>query len=172
MAGAALAALLHSSHGGVVVVSGAGISTSAGIPDYRSPARPAYRPLQHAEFLQDAYVRRRYWARSVTGWDRFRSARPTAAHWSCSALQAAGVVSHSITQNVVRLHSTAGASPVLELHGCLHEVECLTCGAQLGSRDDLQRSLLAANSEWLAFWSAHAKARPDGDVEVRRGRTL
>ena len=165
-AGTTLAALLSAARGSIVCLSGAGLSTAAGIPDYRSPTRPAYRPLQNVEFIRDPAVRRRYWARSMTGWDRFSSVQPTPGHLALTALQRAGAVTHVITQNVDRLHTKAGAAPVLELHGCLHELECCACGAQLGGREALQREMLARNAGWSAYWAQHALPRPDGDVEL------
>lgn len=114
-----------------MVLSGAGISTASGIPDYRSPNRPAYKPLQNADFFRKESVRRRYWARSSLGYRRLSAAEPNGAHLLVAALEAAGCVRSVITQNVDRLHQRAGSRNVLELHGTVHEVACMDCGLVL-----------------------------------------
>jgi len=148
----------------VVALTGAGLSTESGIPDYRSPealARPR-RPIQGPEFVRSEVVRRRYWARSTLGWGRMRGAEPNAGHRALAVLEGAGVVTHVITQNVDRLHRKAGSRNVTELHGALAEVGCLVCGA-LEDRDALQQRLLALNPEWTSYDAATA---PDGDAEL------
>lgn len=151
--------------GRLAVITGAGISTQSGIKDYRSPGRPPYKPLQHHEFVTSEAVRRRYWARSTLGWATMGRAAPNAAHRALAALEAAGRVDHVITQNVDRLHQAAGSRAVLELHGTIHEVACLACGAG-EPRVALQQRLLADNAAFLARWAPHADERPDGDVEL------
>lgn len=146
-----------------VVLTGAGCSTESGIPDYRGPLtrlRPR-KPVQIQEFVRSAGARRRFWARSAIGWERFRDAQPNAAHRALAALQAAGAVRALITQNVDRLHAKAGSSEVIELHGALHRTRCLDCGAH-GSRDELQQRIVALNREL----AAGVRAAPDGDVDV------
>lgn len=151
----------------ILFITGAGVSTASGIPDYRSPHRPAYKPLQHAEFAGSESVRRRYWARSFLGWPRFREAQPNAAHTALAALSAVGVCKDLITQNVDRLHHKSGHAPSpLELHGALFEVACLACGAGGLCRDELQRRMAASNRLWLAALGGGAELRPDGDVEL------
>ncbi len=148
----------------VVALTGAGVSTESGIPDYRSPealAR-ARRPIQGPEFVRSAAVRRRYWARAAAGWESFRRARPGAAHHAIARLEARGVVAGVITQNVDRLHHAAGSRRVIELHGALAEVVCLECGA-LEDRDSVQERMRMANRAWL---EAAARVAPDGDAEV------
>jgi NAD+-dependent protein deacetylase sirtuin 4 len=148
----------------VVALVGAGCSTASGIPDYRGPEtrRRARNPIQIQAFLGDDAGRQRYWARAVVGWPRFRASRPNAAHAALAALEHAGVLRGLITQNVDRLHHAAGSRRVVELHGALHEVVCLQCGA-LESRDGLQERLLALNPGWDA---ARVEAAPDGDAEL------
>lgn len=146
----------------VAVLTGAGVSTESGIPDYRSPealAR-ARRPIQGPEFVRSAALRRRYWARATAGWDRFRAAEPGPAHHALARLEAAGLVAGLITQNVDRLHQRAGSRNVIELHGALAEVVCLECGG-MEDRDSLQRRVRALNPEWLDGATPMA---PDGDA--------
>ncbi|MCI0573500.1 MAG: NAD-dependent protein deacetylase [Myxococcaceae bacterium] len=158
----ALASLLRGRR--VVVLTGAGCSTESGIPDYRGPGTRARvrSPIQHRDFLARPEVRQRYWARSVLGWPRFRSAMPNAAHEALAALEQEGAVLGLITQNVDRLHQAAGSARVIELHGALAGVRCLDCGER-EHRDALQERLLSLNP---GFSSQSAEVRPDGDAEL------
>lgn len=148
----------------VVVLTGAGVSTESGIPDYRSPEALARvrRPIQGPEFVRSAPLRRRYWARAMVGWERFQQARPSSAHLAIAHLEAAGVVVGLITQNVDRLHHAAGSRQVIELHGALAETVCLDCGA-IESRDPLQARMRALNPSWIDGPSPMA---PDGDADL------
>jgi NAD-dependent SIR2 family protein deacetylase len=165
-----------------VALTGAGCSTESGIPDYRGAGRAGPRnPIQHDAFVRQAEVRRRYWARATLGWERFKTAHPNAGHRALAALEAAGPLQGVITQNVDRLHHQAGSRRVVELHGALADVRCLTCGT-LEPRAALQARLLAANPGWLARARAELGAaavggdatggasptgvRPDGDAEL------
>ncbi len=155
--------LVH--RGGVCVLSGAGLSTESGIPDYRGPsgALHARLPMTIAEFRGSPEARRRYWARAHIGWRRIAAARPNGGHRAVATLQKAGVVHAIITQNVDGLHQAAGARDVVELHGTLDRVVCLDCGA-LSTRDAVDRRLRAANP---GLDRAEAPARrPDGDAEL------
>jgi NAD-dependent SIR2 family protein deacetylase len=150
--------------GDVVVLTGAGISTDSGIPDYRGPtgaARPAS-PMTYQTFTRDPVARRRYWARSHLGWRLIARARPNSGHAAVAALQGAGVLRGLITQNVDGLHTAAGARDVVELHGSLDRVVCLDC-LRLSSRSELDQRLRAANPAWHAQVTA---INPDGDVEL------
>ncbi|MEM1024835.1 MAG: NAD-dependent protein deacetylase [Myxococcota bacterium] len=148
----------------VCVLTGAGTSTDSGIPDYRgSSTRHRKRnPVQFRPFVDDVRVRRRYWARAVIGWPRFRTVRPNPAHEALAQLEAAGVVDGLITQNVDRLHHKAGSSDPLELHGALAEVGCLDCH-RLWCRDEVQAWMLALNP---GFEDDGAESAPDGDAEL------
>ncbi len=161
----------------VVVLSGAGLSTESGIPDYRGPGRrePVRRPMLYQEFMADPAARARYWARSAVGWPRFQRARPNAGHRALARLEAAGVVQGVLTQNVDGLHQAAGSRRVLDLHGSVARVRCTGCGAEL-SRWEMQDRLLGLNPA-LGHLGAEgegpsgpgsAQARPDGDVHLPR----
>jgi NAD-dependent deacetylase sirtuin 4 len=152
----------------VLFLTGAGVSTQSGIPCYRSPDRPVYRPLQHAEYVGSELLRQRYWARSMMGWPRMQHAVPNAAHLHLASLQRLGLCSALITQNVDTLHSKAGHAGVLELHGSLFQVECLRCAAAapLLCRNALQARMLRENEAWRARYGSLAEERPDGDVEL------
>ena len=150
-----------------VVLSGAGLSTESGIPDYRGPdgSLRARTPMSYREFVQTAENRQRYWARSAAGWARIREARPNAGHLALAGLEARGIISGVITQNVDRLHHAAGSRRVIELHGALADVRCLDCG-RLEAREPLQRRIQAANPGWTESAAAAAAAAPDGDAEL------
>ncbi len=147
-----------------VVLTGAGCSTESGIPDYRGPEtrRRARNPITFQEYLKSADTQRRYWARSAIGWPRIRGAQPNDAHAALAELEAAGLLSGVITQNVDRLHQAAGSQRVVELHGALAEVVCLDCRATR-HRDVVQADILAANPD---FHVATAELAPDGDADV------
>ncbi|MFC8301344.1 NAD-dependent protein deacetylase [Micromonospora orduensis] len=150
--------------GGVVVLSGAGLSTESGIPDYRGPSGVARRhtPMTFQAFTRDPAARRRYWARSHLGWRLIARAAPNAGHRAVARLQQAGLVDGVITQNVDGLHGVAGSGSVIELHGRLDEVTCLDCG-NLTSREEVDRRLREANPDFVARVAA---VNPDGDVDL------
>ena len=137
--------------GNVLVLSGAGLSTESGIPDYRGPTGLARRatPMTYQTFTASAAARRRYWARSYLGWRHIARAAPNRGHHAVAELGRRGLLAGIITQNVDGLHQAAGAPEVTELHGSLHRVICLSCG-QRTARTDLHRRLAAANPGWDA----------------------
>lgn len=155
--------------GGVCVLTGAGMSTASGIPDYRGVtgrARPAT-PMRHADFVTSAANRRRYWARSLVGWKTFGEVGPNTGHDALADLQRAGLVDRVITQNVDGLHQRAGSSDVIELHGTLATVSCLGCGTTV-DRADLQHKLRARNpevAERVGVVSADGDAHLDADAD-------
>ena len=154
--------------GGVVALTGAGMSTASGIPDYRGPdGQRRVTPMQHGEFVSSSAARQRYWARAFTGWERFAAARANAAHRAVADLERAGVVEHVITQNVDGLHQEAGARNVLELHGSLARVVCLDCGEPT-TREQVHSWLADANPGFLhrASEAGAGQVRPDGDVAL------
>lgn len=150
----------------VVALTGAGCSTESGIPDYRGVDTPPRKrpPIQHREFVDKPEWRRRYWARSMIGWPKISAARPNATHTALAALERAGVVEGTITQNVDGLHQAAGSCEVVELHGALARVRCLTCEA-ITTRAHIQELLQTANPSWSRD-DGQNEAAPDGDAEV------
>jgi NAD-dependent SIR2 family protein deacetylase len=151
--------------GGVCVLSGAGLSTDSGIPDYRGPsgALRARLPMTIAEFRGSPEARRRYWARAHIGWRRIAAARPNAGHVAVAALEQAGLLRGIITQNVDGLHQAAGARHLVELHGSLARVVCIECGA-CSTREALDQRLTAANPD--VDCGEVPMINPDGDVEL------
>lgn len=145
-----------------LILTGAGISTPSGIPDYRDSdgVRRGRQPMMYQEFLAAPESRRRYWARAMLGWPRVRQARPNAAHEALATLQQRGRISALITQNVDTLHDQAGSQDVIELHGSLHRVLCLDCG-QRSKRDAIQQQMEAQNPYLSGVDAVQA---PDGDT--------
>lgn len=145
-----------------LVLTGAGISTPSGIPDYRDSegVRRGRQPMMYQEFLAKPEARRRYWARAMLGWPRVRQARPNVAHEALTMLQAHQRISGLITQNVDTLHDQAGSHDVIELHGSLHRVVCLDC-EQHSERQQIQL-LMQAQNPYLA--GVDAVQAPDGDT--------
>ncbi|XP_044028661.1 NAD-dependent protein lipoamidase sirtuin-4, mitochondrial isoform X2 [Siniperca chuatsi] len=155
------------------VISGAGLSTESGIPDYRSEgvglyARTDRRPMQHVEFVHSAKSRQRYWARNFVGWPQFSSRQPNSAHKVLQRWEERGKLHWLVTQNVDALHSKAGQKRLTELHGCAHRVMCLGCGA-ISAREELQTRFVALNPDWRAQAGAVA---PDGDVFLEDEQVL
>ena len=144
-----------------VALTGAGISTDSGIPDYRGPGSRPTNPIQYQDFIKRPEARRRYWFRSMMGFRSFGAAHPNAGH---QALAALGVP--IITQNVDRLHAEAGSRQVIDLHGLINRVICLDCG-DLSSRATLQTRFEAANPTVTGTIPAGAaELRPDGDADI------
>jgi NAD-dependent SIR2 family protein deacetylase len=150
--------------GGVLALTGAGISTESGIPDYRGPSSATRRasPMTFQTFTGDPVARRRYWARSHLGWQLIGRARPNRGHRAVAALEEQGLLTGLITQNVDGLHQAAGARDVIDLHGRLDRVRCLDCGRR-SDRAELHERLAVANEDWHA---AAAGVNPDGDVDL------
>jgi NAD-dependent SIR2 family protein deacetylase len=148
----------------LTVLSGAGVSTRSGIPDYRDrDGEWKYsQPIQYGEFVNSESARRRYWSRSYVGWTRFASADPNPAHHALAALESCGKVDTLVTQNVDELHTRAGSRSVIDLHGRLSKVRCLACDA-VTERTAFQDALQAANPGWHARVT---EVRADGDAEV------
>ena len=147
-----------------VALTGAGISSASGIPTYRDHQGKwlGSNPIQHDEFIRDPAKRRRYWSRSALGWPRVARALPNATHEALSTLEAAGIISGVITQNVDRLHQASGARTVIDLHGRLDRARCLDCG-DYESRAAIQDRLETLNE--LPEVSDTA-LRPDGDADL------
>ncbi len=163
----ALADLL--SKGRTVVLTGAGCSTESGLPDYRGEGtrRRSRNPIQHRAFVTDPAARARYWARSMVGWRRFAQAQPNAGHYALAQLEQSGLLVGLITQNVDGLHQKAGSQRVLELHGNLARVRCLSCAYTI-DRELFQQELLSLNPTWSVWATA---LTPDGDAELPEALT-
>ena len=149
------------------VITGAGISTESGIPDYRSEgvglyARSTNRPVQYQDFLKRADIRQRYWSRNFVGWPTFSSVLPNENHNVLSSWENKGKVHWLVTQNVDALHHKAGSKNLTELHGSTHRVECLNCDHRL-SRTHLQEIIQHQNPNWH---SRSVDMAPDGDVQL------
>lgn len=144
----------------LVALTGAGLSTDSGIPDYRGPGAPVRMPMTYQEFVSGPVPQQRYWARSHLGWARMGHAEPNDGHRAMARLDPDLL----ITQNVDGLHEAAGSRQVVALHGRVSEVVCLGCGA-VTPRAALQERLAELNAGWLAE-HASAAMRPDGDVEL------
>lgn len=147
----------------VAVLTGAGVSTDSGIPDYRGAGAPVRTPMTFQQFLADLEYRKRYWAGSQLGWSRFDAARPNDGHRALVDMELAGAVNGIITQNVDGLHLRAGSQRVVDLHGTMDRVRCLTCG-QLYARTDISDRIARANP-WLTDPDAR-ELGPDGDVVI------
>ena len=151
-------------HPRALVLTGAGLSTASGIPDYRDPdgTRRGKPPIHGPDFRKSDFVQRRYWARSMIGWPVLARARPNAGHAAIAALEGIERIGSVLTQNVDGLHSQAGSHGVLELHGNIHTVVCLECAA-LTPRAFIQGQLEDLNPQMLG---ANATPLPDGDASV------
>ena len=156
----------------VVVLTGAGLSTDSGIPDYRGKAgsyRLGHVPIGHDEFMRNESSRRRYWARALVGYPAFAAAKPNDAHFAIAELEASGVVQQVITQNVDGLHEAAGSRNVIPLHGRGYRVQCMSCGEET-CRGEYHATLAARNPDYAGVvGSARDGAqalRPDADAAV------
>ncbi len=147
----------------VVVLTGAGVSTDSGIPDYRGEGAPVRSPMTFQKFVDDERARQRYWAGSHLGWRHFSAAEPNDGHRALAELELAGVVNGIVTQNVDGLHLRAGSRRVVDIHGSMDRVRCLHCG-QTFARVDIAERMAAANP-WLDAPEG-VKLNPDGDVDV------
>ncbi len=144
----------------LVVLTGAGLSTDSGIPDYRGPGSPSRQPMTYQEFVSGQAAQQRYWARSHLGWSRMRGAVPNPGHHALARLDPELL----ITQNVDGLHERAGARSLVALHGRISDVVCLACRA-VSSRAALQERMSELNPGWVERHASVA-ARPDGDVDL------
>jgi NAD-dependent SIR2 family protein deacetylase len=132
----------------LAVLTGAGISTDSGIPDYRGPDSPPSNPMTIHQFTSDPVFRQRYWARNHVGWRHMDDTLPNAGHRALAALEHAGVLTGVITQNVDLLHTKAGSTNVVDLHGTYAQVVCLGCGYTM-SRAALAERLEALNPGFI-----------------------
>jgi NAD-dependent SIR2 family protein deacetylase len=149
----------------VVVLTGAGVSTDSGIPDYRGPGSPPRTPMTYDVFCSGEAARRRYWSRAFVGWQRMGRAEPNDGHRALAELEQLGAVHALISQNVDGLHARAGSRRLIDLHGRIHEVVCLDCG-DLSSRERLQQRLAVLNPTYAGSDTSDVEIAPDGDAVV------
>lgn len=147
----------------LIVLTGAGLSTDSGIPDYRGAGRVARHPMTFDVFMGSSEARTRYWARSFVGWSRINQAQPNAGHFALAQAESLGKISQLITQNVDTLHQAAGSKAVIDLHGRLDKVKCMTCGLVI-DRAELDSTL--ANLNPKVDRTITFEFSPDGDAEV------
>lgn len=147
----------------LAVLTGAGISTDSGIPDYRGNGRIRQHPMTFDNFMGSFEAQQRYWARSFVGWSRIAEAKPNAGHLALAAAEQAGIVTGLITQNVDGLHQAAGSKNVFELHGRLDQVRCMNCGFGL-TRVAVDEMLSQLNPNVQK--SRDIEYTPDGDAEI------
>lgn len=143
-----------------LVLTGAGVSTDSGIPDYRGPGSPVRTPMTYQDFVRTPEARQRYWARAHVGWSRMSQAAPNATHHTLAAMQAAGSLTGLITQNVDGLHERAGHREVIDLHGRIDRVICLSC-REVSHRAELHGRLAELNP---GYETRLGELAPDGDV--------
>jgi len=148
----------------VTVITGAGLSTDSGIPDYRDSNGEWKRtpPVQHQDYMRSEAVRKRYWARSRFGWPVLYHAQPNSAHYAIAQLQQQGLIGSIITQNVDGLHQKAGAVDVINLHGYANEMVCMSC-REMTPRLEMHERCVALNPDFVAL---DATAAPDGDADL------
>ncbi len=149
---------------GFLALTGAGMSTDSGIPDYRGPGSANRTPMTYQEFRSGPEAQRHYWGRAFLGWSRMGGATPNDGHEALAVLQVGGVCTGLVTQNVDGLHEQAGAPSVVALHGRIADVVCLDCD-EVTARTVVQQQMAVANPTWIERHAA-APVRPDGDVEV------
>lgn len=149
----------------LAVLTGAGLSTDSGIPDYRGPDSVPRNPMTYQQFTGDEALRRRYWARNHVGWHHLRRADPNDGHRALARMEQRGLLTGLITQNVDRLHSTAGSTNVVDLHGTYDRVVCLSCRSSFG-RQDIARLLERLNPGYLERTGDAGDVAPDADADV------
>lgn len=151
-------------HPKVMILTGAGISTSSGIPAYRDENGnwKASQPIQHKIFISDELARKRYWARALPGWETIRQAQPSKAHHAIEQLNKMGKITQIVTQNVDRLHQQAGSTLTIDLHGRSDRVKCISCGHDY-CRIDIHQQAKHLNPQ---FANLSAEPAADGDAHL------
>ncbi|QIM15357.1 NAD-dependent deacetylase [Leucobacter insecticola] len=148
----------------VAVLTGAGLSTDSGIPDYRGKGTVPRTPMSIRDFMDDSGYRQRFWAGARVGSAHISGIKPNAGHAALARLEAAGRIDGVMTQNVDGLHRRAGSRTVVELHGNGSVIRCTDCGNRwtrnevLGWFDTLNPGVVERSSE--------AEIAPDGDARV------
>ena len=149
----------------IAVLTGAGLSTDSGLPDYRSPGSQVRSPMTIQQFMAEERWRRHYWARNHLGWQGPHRAEPNAGHRALADMEKRGIVTGVVTQNVDRLHTRAGSLHTVDLHGRYDEVVCTRCG-EVTSRESLHRRLSVLNPDWVPDDPSKAAIAPDADATV------
>nr|WP_246021041.1 NAD-dependent protein deacetylase [Arthrobacter echini] len=149
----------------LAVLTGAGLSTDSGIPDYRGPQSVKRNPMTYQQFVGDEELRRRYWARNHVGWRHLRRADPNAGHAAVALMEERGLLTGLVTQNVDKLHSSAGSLNVIDLHGTFDRVVCLQCGSVF-PRSRVAEILEELNPGYLERESDAGDVAPDADADV------
>lgn len=149
----------------VVVLTGAGISTDSGIPDYRGPDSRVPTPMTYDTFCSGPAAQRRYWSRAFVGWQLMGHAEPNPGHHALSVLEARSAVDAVVSQNVDGLHARAGQRRLIDLHGRIHEVLCLDC-RRVSPRDALQERLARLNPDRAGLEHGGVQIAPDGDAVI------
>lgn len=152
----------------LLVLTGAGMSTDSGIPDYRGPGAPVRMPMTYQDFIKGPDAQQRYWARAHIGWSRMLHAEPNSGHHLLAEMDRDGRLDGLITQNVDGLHGRAGHRNVIDLHGRIDRVICLDCRS-VSARRDLHERLLELNP---GFDQIDAVMAPDGDVLLEETATF
>ncbi|GGF41733.1 NAD-dependent protein deacetylase [Marmoricola endophyticus] len=155
---------MHELDGRLLVLTGAGVSTDSGIPDYRGPGKPVRTPMTYQELVSGPEALQRYWARAHVGWSRMRQAEPNGGHLALARMQRQGRVELLVTQNVDGLHERAGSTDVVDLHGRISDVVCLDCRTVF-PRTRVQQRMSDLNPGYTER-HAEALANPDGDVAL------
>lgn len=156
----------------ITCLTGAGISTASGIPDYRGingSYKKGHKPMIHHEFITSNNSRKRYWLRSMAGYKYLSNTNPSKGHYSLTKLQELGIIKNIITQNVDNLHEKAQSKNILHLHGFIHDVKCLNCG-NVTSRGDYQKRLEEHNQSYVKFINDSqdiTQIRADGDLDLK-----
>jgi NAD-dependent SIR2 family protein deacetylase len=147
----------------ILVLTGAGVSTESGIPDYRGEGKTERHPMTFDVFMGSVEARKRYWARSYVGWSVIANAKPNASHFALAQAESLGRVAHVVTQNVDSLHQQAGSKKVTDLHGRLDQVVCMACQVLLPR---LQMDQLIEELNFGIRKDLNVEFTPDGDAEV------
>jgi NAD-dependent SIR2 family protein deacetylase len=147
----------------ILVLTGAGVSTESGIPDYRGEGKTERHPMTFDVFMGSVEARKRYWARSYVGWSVIANAKPNASHFVLAQAESLGRVAHVVTQNVDSLHQQAGSKKVTDLHGRLDQVVCMACQVLLPR---LQMDQLIEELNFGIRKDLNVEFTPDGDAEV------
>ncbi len=146
------------------VLTGAGMSTDSGIPDYRGLGTAPRKPLNYGPFIKDEEYRKEFWIDGYKDWKEFSQAQPNLGHTIVGELQNAGFVNGVITQNVDDLHWTDENQVVAELHGNMYGTVCLLCNSFFATETIVKimelgnPSLMSGEVDREYFWTPKCEA--------------